>query len=173
MPQTYLVLGPGLGDGHHGFFTCRGLFQAGDLKLKRRIILEVVPIHPTAGHGDEAHLPSTADWPEWRSSRLRFDLLLLQLILTIVIGGAILWLAQYSRVHDGFIRLGSPPAFISDNPDLMKAIWTQSWQYTTLPVSLMTLYRVSWDGVIAAIAERQPYVELMKVDGSPPAKHSF
>ncbi|KAM7183981.1 hypothetical protein V8F33_013252 [Rhypophila sp. PSN 637] len=119
---------------------------------------------------DEAHLPSTADWPEWRSSRLRFDLLLLQLISTMGIGGTILWLAQYSRVHDGFVRLGSPPAFISDNPDLMKAIWTQGWQYTTLPVSLMTLYRLSWDGVIAAIAERQPYVELMKVDGSPPEK---
>lgn len=109
-------------------------------------------------------------WREWRSKKLGSNWLTFQFILTLGIGAAVFGLGEYSRINSGFIRLGSPPAFISDNPDLMKAIWMQGWQYTTVPVSLMTLYRVMWDGIVAAIAERQPYVELMKEGGAPPEK---
>ncbi|KAK0712129.1 hypothetical protein B0H67DRAFT_587086 [Lasiosphaeris hirsuta] len=52
----------------------------------------------------------------------------------------------------------------------MRAIWAQGWLYTALPVSLMTLYRTLWEGVVAAVAERQPYVELMRQGGGAPEK---
>lgn len=104
-------------------------------------------------------------WKEWKSRKLSLPWLLLQIVATIGIFIAILILLLISRSNFGFVTLGGPPAFIAANPDIDKAIWTQGWQYTALPTFFMHLYRSMWDEIVAAMASRQPFVELKRPAG--------
>ena len=110
------------------------------------------------------------DWKEWRPWELGVRWLSFQLALALGGAIAVAGLAVYSRAHSGFVRLGPPPSILRRNAELMDAIWMQGWLYTAIPVSLMTLYRTMWGGVIASLAARQPYVELRKPNGGPPEK---
>jgi hypothetical protein len=82
----------------------------------------------------------------------------------------IVTLLKISQESSGFVSLGGPPSFLAANPDLDRAIWVQGLQYTALPTFLMGVYRSLWDGLVAAMARRQPYVELRKQKGGSSSK---
>jgi hypothetical protein len=110
-------------------------------------------------------------WKEWVDWKLKAPFLVFQLCLTIGLFVSIVTLLKVSQSNSGFARLGGPPGIFSDHPNLEQAIWAQGLQYTSLPTFIMTLYRTIWEGIVAALAKRQPFVELRKEPwGGPSSK---
>jgi len=101
-----------------------------------------------------------AAWKEWKSKKIRPRWLLSHLSLTTGIGIALLSILWLSRLYSGFMEMGEAPNFLASNPHLLRAVWENGLLYTTFPTFLMALYGSMWEGIVDAVAERQPFVEL-------------
>ena len=133
-------------------------------------------ITPQAGTGNSqpANLltgqhpaPTEEIWKEWKSRKIGWPWLSFLLFATVSLISATAALDVVSRRNSGFFRLSDPPAFLTHNPALEKAIWTQGILYTAVPAFIMTVYRIMWESSVAAFADRQPYVDLRKDGGGP------
>lgn len=107
---------------------------------------------------------------EWRSWKIQYPYLTVLLLLTFGFIFVIAALTAISRRDLGFVRQSQPPRFFQRNPGLRKAIWEQGIFYTAFPAFIMTVYRTMWDATVMAFADRQPYVDLMKVGGRHPRR---
>ncbi|KAF2822827.1 hypothetical protein CC86DRAFT_422774 [Ophiobolus disseminans] len=110
--------------------------------------------------------PGPAKRPEefegWRSWKIHWAYLSLILIINMLFVTSISILTTISRRDNGFARESQPPAFLRRNPGLQKAIWDQGIFYTAIPAFIMTVYRTMWDASVMSIADRQPFVDLLK-----------
>ncbi|KAK0743845.1 hypothetical protein B0T18DRAFT_431044 [Schizothecium vesticola] len=84
------------------------------------------------------------------------------MLLTSGAAFSLLFLLWLSRTNSGFIAMGEPPSFLASNPDVLRAIWENGLLYTTFPTFLMAVYGSMWEGIVEAVAARQPFVELVR-----------
>ncbi|KAF2260343.1 hypothetical protein CC78DRAFT_473148 [Lojkania enalia] len=107
---------------------------------------------------------------EWKSWKIRWPFMGFLLIIVLLFIITIALLMEISRKHSGFARESDPPSFLVRYPRVKKAIWEQGILYTAFPAFVMTIYRPMWDSAIMAIADRQPYVDLMSRVGEHPRR---
>ena len=101
-------------------------------------------------------------WKEWKSQKIRARWLFLHLLLTTGAVLSLLLLLWLSRTGSGFTEIGEPPSFLVSNPEVLRAIWENGLLYTTFPTFLMAIYGTMWEGIVEAVAARQPFVELVR-----------
>ena len=124
-------------------------------------------VQPSPGQM-EMGIDSGAVWKEWKSSKIQAPWLFFHLSVTTALGTTLLSLLRLSRLNSGFVEIGNPPDILASNPDLLRAVWDNGIFYTTIPTFLMAVYGSMWEGIVDAVAERQPFVEL--VHGASSAK---
>lgn len=99
---------------------------------------------------------------EWKSWKLRKRFTIPLAVLDSVIIFAVLFLERTSSNHNGFTTISS----ISTEPvarfSASNTIWSYGLLWTALPALLMTLYRLAWDSLVSAAADREPFIELFK-----------
>ena len=124
-----------------------------------------------AAHPDPAQPPGNRNVAykqrEWKSWKIKKPWLLFLLVLETCFVIVILVLGFISKRDSGFANLGDAPAFLARDPAVEQAIWAQGIFYTALPAFIMTLFQTCWHSSVAALAKRQPYVELRKLKGGP------
>ena len=104
---------------------------------------------------------------EWISIWLRLPVLISLFLLTIGALAAIVGLVIISNQRNGIAQVSNraiPIANYKVGPGL-------AW--TTLPVFLFSLYNLAFKAVIAALSDRQPYVELWDRGDGAPVKQSI
>ncbi|KAG9229333.1 hypothetical protein BJ875DRAFT_523685 [Amylocarpus encephaloides] len=104
---------------------------------------------------------------EWKSWKIKYPWLSVLLATTISLITTIAVLNRISKTNNGFAPLRNAPGFLSRDPEVERAIWTQGILYTSFPALVMTFYRTMWESTICSFADRQPYVDLKKAGGRP------
>ncbi|KIW01015.1 uncharacterized protein PV09_07532 [Verruconis gallopava] len=97
------------------------------------------------------------EWKTWRLSRwYTVGLLLVEASMIVVI----LVLERYSATHQGIATVPHVETDQDFRLSIISMFWTYGLLWTALPSFLMGLYRIGWDAIVMATAERQPYVEI-------------
>lgn len=107
---------------------------------------------------------------QWRSIVLRPEIVSLLLFAEVSLVGAITVLWVLSDVHTGFINVGfrgSGSAIFSVQGTLDRG---QPLLWTTLPIVILTLYRLFREDVVAALVVETPFIELRKSSPERPTK---
>jgi hypothetical protein len=99
---------------------------------------------------------------EWISVNLRYPFLLFLILITVVFIAAIIILTVLSYMNSGFASVLTPSGRLAN------FIWGRGLLWTALPAILFSIYRIPFDMVVSASADRQPFVELHGV-GRPAA----
>ncbi|KIW00561.1 uncharacterized protein PV09_07915 [Verruconis gallopava] len=96
----------------------------------------------------------------WKSSLLKKRTLIPMVLLEVGIIVTILVLERLSASHNGITSVRSVPSIPILNFSITNISWSYGLLWTALPAFLMTLYRMAWDAVVNATADRQPFLEL-------------
>jgi hypothetical protein len=99
---------------------------------------------------------------EWKAWRLWKRITIPLVILDIAIIATILALERVSSIRNGIATIPNIPAAPSIRLSPSNVIWSYGLLWTALPSFLMTLYRIAWDALVNATADRQPFVELAR-----------
>jgi hypothetical protein len=97
---------------------------------------------------------------EWKTWKLRKRNTIPLAILDIAIIATVLALDRISATRNGIANVPSTFPDPNTRVSTTNIIWSYGLLWTALPSFLMTLYRMSWDALVSAAAERQPFVEL-------------
>jgi hypothetical protein len=97
------------------------------------------------------------EWKSWRLGR-PFTIGLFIVDLSIII--LIITLERISIRNGGLATVPRVSTDPLQHSSLSSLIWSYGLLWTALPSFLMALYRIGWDAIVSATAERQPYVDL-------------
>jgi hypothetical protein len=97
---------------------------------------------------------------EWISTALQAWSVLLFIAwdLSLVVAIAVLWVL--SKRNNGFVS-------VSHDLTASNGRWGWSLLWTTLPSLVFTCLRLHWGAIYSAASDRQPFVELARLNGSP------
>jgi hypothetical protein len=99
---------------------------------------------------------------EWKNWILRKTWTLVFLILDIAIIAVILILEAISRARNGIVEVAEATSTSPTDLSVSNTLSDAGLLWTALPSFLMALYRLIWESIVSAAANRQPYVELRK-----------
>jgi hypothetical protein len=100
-----------------------------------------------------------AEWKTWKLwKRTTIPLAVLDVAIAIIV----LALERTSTTHNGIATIPSIPTTPVVHFSASNMIWSYGLLWTALPAFLMTLYRMAWDTVVTATADRQPFIELAR-----------
>jgi hypothetical protein len=99
---------------------------------------------------------------EWKTWKLWKRTTIPLATLDIAIIAIVLALDRVSTARNGFATVPIAPIGQAVQLTGSKMIWSYGLLWTALPALLMTLYRMAWDAVVTATADRQPFVELAR-----------
>lgn len=107
---------------------------------------------------------------QWRSTVLRPAIVFLLLTAEVSLVSSIIALWILSDLHTGFIKVsfrGSASAIFSVQGALDRG---QPLLWTTLPIFVLTLYRLFREAVVTALVVETPFIELYKSSSERPTK---
>jgi hypothetical protein len=99
---------------------------------------------------------------EWKTWKLWKRTTISLAILDITIIATVLVLERASTINNGIATIPSIPTAPVAHFSTSNMIWSYGFLWTALPAFLMSLYRIAWDGLVTATADRQPFVELAR-----------
>lgn len=97
----------------------------------------------------------------WLSIALRTAALVGFLLVTLILVVGVAGLTALSSIHSGFVAINGNKIMILGRSRSQSLLWT------SLPTFILRVAAVYWDAIVAAHADRQPYVELSKGNACP------
>lgn len=122
------------------------------------------PVTSTASHSVPRHLHSGKTVTEWRSWKIRPLALCVLIAFNIGLVVGVVVLLVLSMRRKGFVPVGNPTFSIGSHSVNKGLLWT------VLPSLIFLGFRISFDAVVTASSERQPFIELRQPHGAPAKK---
>jgi hypothetical protein len=109
--------------------------------------------HPTTAPA-KASLKAPQPPKEWISVYLKYPFLIGLVAITLAIITSIVTLTVLSKYQSGFATVSTPSGRLAG------FVWGKGLLWSSLPTFVFTLYKLGFDSVVWACADRQPFVEL-------------
>jgi hypothetical protein len=99
---------------------------------------------------------------EWKTWKLWKRTTIPLATFDIAIIAVVLALEHTSTTHNGIATISSIPTASATHFSVSNLNWSYGLLWTSFPALLMTFYRITWESLVTAAADRQPFVELAR-----------
>jgi hypothetical protein len=120
----------------------------------KRILLSNLPKLQAVRHPTTAPVKAPRPPKEWISVYLGYPFLIGLVAITLAIITSIVTLTVLSKYRSGFATVSTPSGRLAG------FVWGKGLLWSSLPTLVFTLYKLGFDSVVWACADRQPFVEL-------------
>jgi len=106
---------------------------------------------------------------EYRSRKLKWLFMSSLILIEAGIIAVIIYLERISATNNGIASVPKVSTSSVASHFSISNLWKYGLLWTSLPSLLMTLYKLLWDSIVSASADRQPFIELLPQRGKKPS----